>query len=216
MQPYPGYGVPYPAPAGYREEDYRRPLPQNPPAAQSSSGQIDLDDLRKRAQSDGIRLNTAGSMGTGAKAKAAESPAPVYNKGQTLFKAALITFCIILAESLAIFFVRDRLHISGLYPAVGCGVGLAAFLLCTVLYACGYRPRARRSKHPGYILNASILFVIGVIVVSMVAVYLKADLKQPAELLAYVILPVLYLLNIILFSVFFYLFSVYPKNGLRE
>ena len=85
-----------------------------------------------------------------------------------------------------------------------------------MLYACGYRPRARRSKHPGYILNASILFVIGVIVVSMVAVYLKADLKQPAELLAYVILPVLYLLNIILFSVFFYLFSVYPKNGLRE
>ena len=149
----------------------------------------------------------------GGKAKAAEATTtPVFNKGLTLFKSALITFCIVLAESLVIFFVKDKLNVSGLYPAVGCGIGLAAFLLCTVLYACGYRPQAKRAKHPGYILNASILFVIGVIAVSMIAVYLKADLKQPAELLAYVILPVIYLLNIILFAVFYFLFAMSAKS----
>lgn len=221
--PYPGYGVPYPAPSGFLENEYRRPAqprtapaPETAPAAAKQEG-IDLDDLRRRAQTDGIRLKTAGSMDAGKnKAEAPASAPTFFNKGLTLFKSALITFCIILAESLVIFFVKDRLNVSGLYPAVGCGVGLAGFLLCTVLYACGYRPQARRGKHPGYLLNASIIFVIGVIVVSMVAVYLKADLKQPRELLAYVILPVIYLVNIILFAVFYYLFSLNAKNSAKN
>ncbi|MFQ7076677.1 MAG: hypothetical protein ACLRSW_01270 [Christensenellaceae bacterium] len=150
----------------------------------------------------------------GGKPKAAgDNFAPVFNKGLTLFKAALIAFCIVIAESLAVFFVKDKIGVSGLYPAIGCGAGFLAFLVCTIMYACGYRPQARRSKHPAYILNASILFVIAVIAVTMIAVYLKVDLKQPAELLKYVLLPVTYLLNLVFFAVFYYLFSLNSKNS---
>ena len=109
--------------------------------------------------------------------------------------------------------MRDKLDISGLYPAIGFAIGFVAFLTCTILYACGYRQQARRSKHPSYLLNASILFVIGVIATTMIAVYLKADLKQPTELLTYVILPVLYLLNLVFFAVFYYLFTLSSKNS---
>ena len=117
-----------------------------------------------------------------------------------------------IAESLAVFFVKDKIGVSGLYPAIGCGAGFLAFLVCTIMYACGYRPQARWSKHPAYILNASILFVIAVIAVTMIAVDLKVDLKQPAELLKYVLLPVAYLLNLVFFAVFYYLFSLNSKT----
>ena len=217
--PYPPYPAAYP-PSGYENNGY---LEQPQPAlsaprsapAEKQSAKIDFGELRERAQTDGIRIKTAGSIGEKKKG-ASEAPAAVFNKGLTLFKAALITFCILLAESLVIFFVKDKIGVSGLYPAVGCGIGLAGFLLCTILYACGYRPQARRSKHPAYILNASILFVIGVIVVSMIAVYLKVDLKQPSELLKYVILPVVYLLDLVFFSVFYYLFSLAGKSAATQ
>ena len=50
----------------------------------------------------------------------------------------------------------------------------------------------------------------------MIAVYLKADLKQPTELLTYVILPVLYLLNLVFFAVFYYLFTLSAKNSASQ
>lgn len=58
--------------------------------------------------------------------------------------------------------------------------------------------------------------MIGVIVVSMIAVYLKVDLKQPSELLKYVILPVVYLLDLVFFSVFYYLFSLAGKSAATQ
>ena len=80
----------------------------------------------------------------GGKPKAAgDNFAPVFNKGLTLFKAALIAFCIVIAESLAVFFVKAKIGVSGLYPAIGCGAGFLAFLVCTIMYACGYRPQSR-------------------------------------------------------------------------
>lgn len=51
------------------------------------------------------------------------------------------------------------------------------------------------------------LFVIVTVLASMVAVYLKADLRSARELLAYVVIPVAYLFNIVLFALFYRLFS---------
>ena len=50
-------------------------------------------------------------------------------------------------------------------------------------------------------------FIIGVIIVTMVAVYMRAQLGNPAELLSYVIVPVVYLSNILVFSAFYYMFT---------
>lgn len=220
-----GYSAPYAAPpAGYPNNGYgtsefrpSEPSPTPNPSfpSEDTASKIDFGDLKQRAKADGIQIKTAGSMGN--KNRSADNNfAPTFNKGLTLFKAALIMFCIVIAESLVIFFVREKLGVSGLYPAIGFAAGFAAFLTCTILYACGYRQQARRSKHPSYLLNASILFVIGVIAITMIAVYLKADLKQPTELLTYVILPVLYLLNLVFFAVFYYLFTLSAKNSASQ
>ena len=171
--------------------------------------------LYERAQAEGIRLNMAGNMKNPVQAQPSH-PTPIsskkpnarcYNVGLTLFKSAFIIFCITLFESLLIFFMKDYLGVSVAYPAVCFGIGFAAFILCATLYACGYRANARKKKHPTYMLTSAVIFVIAVIVVSMVAVYFKAQVSIPTQLLSYVIIPVAYLLNILFFSAFYHMFS---------
>ena len=50
-------------------------------------------------------------------------------------------------------------------------------------------------------------FVICVIVVTMIAVILGVDLKNMQVLLSMVIVPFVYLLNILLYAVFYHLFA---------
>ena len=169
-------------------------------------------DLRDRAQSEGIKLQTAGGIATtNAQAHASANDTAnargCYNMGLTLFKSAFIVFCIMAFESLIVFFLRGYLNIPVVYPIVGFAVGFVQFIVCAILYACGYHPRARRKKHPSYILTAAVVFVITVIIVTMIAVYFKAQVSVPAQLLSFIVIPVAYLLNILFFTGFFYLFS---------
>ena len=174
-------------------------------------------NLREQAQSDGIRLNTAGTMRSYAQNNVAtetayataqtKSAGRFYNVGATLFKSAFIVFCIIAFECLLVFFAKEWLQISAVYPIVGFLGGFIVFLICSILYACGYRSRVRRKKHPSYVLTNTVLFVISVIVVSMIAVYCKAQISVLPELLAFIVIPVGYLLNILIFTAFFYTFS---------
>ena len=115
-------------------------------------------------------------------------------------------------ESLLVFFLKDALKVSVAYPAIWFGIGFAMFITCAVLYACNYRPNAKRKKQPTYLVTAAILFVIGVIVVTMIAVYTQAQISDPAQFFSYVLIPVAYLLNILVFAIFFYLFSNKNNN----
>jgi hypothetical protein len=173
--------------------------------------------LHERAQSDGIRLNTAGNMRSPAipqreiavaNANEPSRYAKTYNVGVTLFKAAIIMLCIVAFESIVVFFTKDYLGVPAYYPAIGFGIGFFAFLVCAILHARGFRPNVRRKKHPSYLLTTAILFVICVIAVTMIAVYLKADISNPAQLFAYVIVPVVYLSNILIFTAFYHMFSI--------
>ena len=179
-------------------------------------------NLRERAQADGIKLNTAGSMSPkesyssvdgGQKGYKSPINAGTYPIGQTLYKAAFIIFCIILFESLTVFFLKYFLNVSYVYPIVGFVGGFALFITCAILHACNYRPNARRKKHPTYILTATVIFVIAVIIVTMIAVYCKAQMSIPSQLFSYVVIPVIYLLNIIFFVAFYHLFS---KKAVKE
>ena len=192
----------------------------------------DFSLLNERAQADGIKLRTSGGAQFNESAKAGSGRQDeaqnafyssasygaqnsgatrgangLFNKGKTLFKAAFVIFCIVLAESISIYFFKDRLNVNGLYPFVAFSGGFLTFLICTIMYAGGYKPRVRRTKKCGYILTACVLFVIVTVLASMVAVYLKADLRSARELLAYVVIPVAYLFNIVLFSLFYRMFS---------
>lgn len=176
---------------------------------------INLDDLRVRAAEDGIRIKTAGTMRyefPQETRKETDSQAEVFNKGFALFKAACLIFSIICVESLAVFFLRGALGVSITYPVVALGVGFVAFIIFAILYAKGYQSTARRQKRATYIGTSMILFVVSVIIVTMVAVYCKADVSVPAILLSYVVIPVVYLLNLVFFAAFYHLFSKQQKR----
>ena len=167
-------------------------------------------NLQERAQADGIRLNIVGAnQGYGyPQQQAMQEPAYTsltnkknngfYNVGLTLFKAAMLIFCIIAFESLIVFFVKNQLGVSAAYPAIAFGIGFIGFIVCAILYATGYKPHVRRKKRPTYLLTATLIFVITVILATMIAVYCKAQISNPKELFAYVLVPIIYLLNILL------------------
>jgi hypothetical protein len=217
----PMYGGDYgqsPAPYGFQAQQQKNPF-YDP-----------ISNLYDKAQTDGIKLNTAGNMrGYGyTNGYATAQPAPqnaaisqtptkpkttnVYNVGITLFKSAIILLCIVAFESLIVFFMKDYLQVSYLYPIVGFAVGFIAFLVCAIFYAKGYRPNARLRKHPSYFLTSAVIFVISVIIVTMIAVYCKAQVTEATQLLAYIIIPVVYLANILLFTAFYHLFSQQSKK----
>ena len=116
--------------------------------------------------------------------------------------------CFVAFESLIVFFMKDYLNIPAFYPVIPFGIGFIVFIACAVLNARGYRTNARRKKHPSYILSTTIIFVISAIIVSMVAVYLKAEVSNPAELLSYVIIPIVYLTNMLIFVAFYRMLSM--------
>lgn len=188
------------------------PAPIAEPVPVSPTQDNTLNDVQTRAQADGIRIHTAGFANSAPSypTRPAETTATrgYYNAGQTLFKSAFIIFCIVLFESLLVFFMKDYLGVSFVYPVVGFAGGFILFIVCSILFACGFKPIVRRKKNPSYIFTMSILFVITVIAVSMVAVYCKAPISEPAKLLSFVIIPVVYFLNMIFFVIFYRLFSL--------
>ena len=168
-----------------------------------------MTDLVEKAKAERIRLSTSGSLTIpGYTPNSAEAAGtPTYNKGITLFKAALLTLFIVLSESLAVFFLHNPLNIPPWAAAIPFGIAFIFFAVCAILYACGYKPQVRRKKKPTYISNAFITFVIASIVVMMIAVLLRADLKNPIELCSYLLIPIIFLTNILLFTLFYHLFS---------
>ena len=195
----------------YYGSDYRQPYYQAPTQPREPQR-----SLYERAQDDGITLYTAGNatmrnQQPDTPFAPAGSPAPAktgfYNVGATLFKSAFIMLCILVFESLAVYFMLDYLTIPSYYPAIAFALGFTAFLICAILYSKGFRTRVRRKKNPSYILTNTVLFVIFVILTSMVAVYLKADLSDPKQLISYIVIPVVYLSNILVFTAFYHTFS---------
>jgi hypothetical protein len=206
--------LPEPQPYSYGAFAQPQPVPTAPVNTQN--------ELLERAQKDGIRLNTVGTLrnqqSNRAPAAAEKHPSTVtenaipkrgyFNMGKALFSSAFIVLCIVAFESLVVFFAKDYLGVSILYPALGFTAGFIPFIVCAILYASGYKPNAKRKKHASYIVTAIIAFVICVILVTMIAVYMKAQVSLPSQLLSFVIIPIAYLANILFFVAFFYAFSV--------
>ncbi|MBO5737045.1 MAG: hypothetical protein J6S04_04475, partial [Clostridia bacterium] len=208
--------APTPAPAAPTMEQIYNQMhyPQSHPL--NAEAHDPYQTLRDRAHDDGVVLYTAGNtpyLTQQAHPAQATTPAVTarkagtYNVGATLFKAAMIMLCFVAFESLIVFFMKDYLNIPAYYPVIPFGIGFLVFIACAVLNARGYRTNARRKKHPSYILTSTIIFVISIIIVTMVAVYLKAQVSDPAQLLSYVVIPVVYLANLMIFVAFYRMFS---------
>ncbi len=179
------------------------------------SGNPAADELYKRAERDGIRLNSrTAPVRTPAAAYAKPAkPAPTFNKGATIFKSALLTFCLLAIECIIVYFMKDTLGVPFYYPLIPMAAGLVFFATCSILYASGYQSNARLNKKSGgSIFSAVILFFVGVITASMVAVYCRAPLGDPMILLSYILLPAIFLTNLILYPIFYHFFAISNKN----
>ena len=172
------------------------------------------DELYKRAERDGIRLNsrTAPTRTPAATYAKPAKPTPTFNKGATLFKAALLTFCLLAVECIIVYFMKDNLGVPFYYPLVPMAIGLVFFAVCAILYACGYQSKAKLKKSGGPIFSAVILFFVGVITASMVAVYYRAPLAEPTVLLSFIALPAIFLTNLVLYPIFYHFFAISNKN----
>ena len=127
----------------------------------------------------------------------------------TFFKSAFIVLCIVAFETLAVFFLKDRLNQKAIYYAtIFAAIGFVTFVASAILYASRYKPNVKHKKNPSYVLTSAIVFVIATIAIMMIAVYFRADiLANSSDLLSYVVVPVCYLINVILFAALYYMFS---------
>ena len=209
-----------PAPTGYVH-----PTPSAIPpaydAAYAAGTPAGMDELYRRAERDGIRLNSRTAPSTrypvSAQPRKETKPAPTFNKGATLFKAALLTFCFLAVECIIVFFMKDSLNVPFFYPLIPLAIGLVAFAICSILYASGYQPNARLNKKSAtYIFSAVILFVVGIIIASMIAVYCRAPLATPTTLLAFIVIPAVFLTNIVLYPIFYHFFAIANENKETE
>ena len=216
IQEFAASSLPIPPAAPSMEQLYNQThYPQSHPL--NANENDPYKTLRDRAHDDGVVLYTAGNTPYLTQQTHAAAPTTIstttvrktgtYNVGATLFKAAMIMLCFVAFESLVVFFLKDYLNIPAYYPAIPFGLGFMVFIVCAILNARGYRTNARRKKHPSYILTTTIIFVISMIIVSMVAVYLKAQISDPKQLLSYVVIPVVYLANMMIFVAFYRMFS---------
>lgn len=178
------------------------PAPEN--NARSLDG-IDFTDLEARAAQDGIRIQTAGS-----KAQKEQESVSLVHKGKALFLSGLVTFLFCVALGSILLGLSASLPVPAFYPYLIWSVGLAVLLVTGLAYANRYGERALRKTGP-VILNVVVSYILLVIVTLIVALSAKIDFTNQADLTAWVTIPVIAFLGVILFGVVYYL-QVRPKK----
>lgn len=196
--------------SAYADESYDEP---DDLSGVKVSGNLEFYDILERAEYDGIKVYTSG----GYKLKEHNAPAVVsssfYNKGLTLFKSALVTFFVILAEFLLVLVSRNASGVSMPYCFTILGVDVVMLVTFTLLMFSGFGKHARRKRgDKSYIVTACILFAIFALLVAAVAIGTGATMTTLAEIMKNIGIPLIVGLSIPLFSIFFYLFTNQTKQ----
>ena len=162
----------------------------------------DYMDVTGKAVGDGLKINTSEEALTSGTVRQA-----TYNRGATLFKCSLIIGVIILLEFTLTMLFRQDLHVSIAYPIVILSLGLAAILVCGILYGTHYGSRMRKPTSLKYIFTASILTVLLMAIIVLFALVLRVNWSSSTDVLAKVVIPCIIALNIPIFALSFYLFT---------
>ena len=167
---------------------------------------IDFSDLEARAAQDGIHIRTAGSKSKAA----ANDSASLVHKGKALFLSGIVTFLFCVALGSVLLGISASATIPAFYPYLLWGIGLAVLLVTGLAYANRYGERSLRRTGP-VILNVIVTYILLVIVTLIVALSARMDFTDPVQLTAWVAIPVVAFLGVILFGVVYYL-QVRPKK----
>ena len=203
---------PAPAPQPQRPAQRAQEAPTPPkkaaptPPPRSLDG-IDFYDIEMRAAADGIRITTSGG---GSKPVTTTLSVNLVHKGKALFFSALTVFLLCIAEGSLTLGLLRTLQLPRFYPYLIWGAGLAVLLVCGLAYVNHYGERALR-RTGNLLVNTIVTYALCVIVILIIALAGNIDFSDLGQLMTYVIIPVVFFLNIVVFAVAYYL-QVRPKN----
>ncbi len=170
--------------------------PQERQSKAQSLGRIDFYDLEERAAQDGIKINTAG----GSKKEREEQSESVIHKGKVLFLSAIVTFIVCLAEGSVLLALLQKVALPVFYPYFVWAVGLAVLLITGLAYANRYGARTLRQAG-NTLINCSVAFVLLTIFTLVLALAVKIDFSDIAQLATFVIVPIVFFFNIVIFAI---------------
>ena len=197
---------PQPAPTPKAEAPVQPKKAAPTPPPRSLDG-VDFYDIEMRAAADGIRITTSGG---GSKPVTTTLSVNLVHKGKALFFSALIVFLLCIAEGSLTLGLLRTLQLPRFYPYLIWGAGLAVLLVCGLAYVNHYGERALR-RTGNLLVNTIVTYALCVIVILIIALAGNIDFSDAGQLMTYVIIPVVFFLNIVVFAVAYY-FQVRPKN----
>ena len=206
--PEPVYEAPpAPRPAAPKPQEAPAPKKAAPTPPPRSLDGVDFYDIEMRAAADGIRITTSGG---GTKPVTTTLSVNLVHKGKALFFSALIVFLLCIAEGSITLGLMRTLQLPRFYPYLIWGAGLAVLLVCGLAYVNHYGERALR-RTGNLLVNTIVTYALCVIVILIIALASNIDFSNVGQLMSYVVIPVVFFLNIVVFAVA-YFFQVRPKN----
>ena len=175
------------------------------PGARSLDG-IDFTDLQSRAEKDGIRIQTSG----GKPGRFEQETESLVNKGKALFLSGVAFCAFCFALGCILLGISASFTLPAFYPYLLWGVGFAVLLITGLAFANHYGARSLRKTGP-VILNSVIAYILLVIVTLILALAVRVDFNSTAALTAWVTIPIIAYLGIILFAVVYYI-QIRPKK----
>ncbi len=211
QQPAPAEPVyeapPAPRPAAPKPQEAPAPKKAAPTPPPRSLDGVDFYDIEMRAAADGIRITTSGG---GTKPVTTTLSVNLVHKGKALFFSALIVFLLCIAEGSLTLGLMRTLQLPRFYPYLIWGAGLGVLLVCGLAYVNHYGERALR-RTGNLLVNTIVTYALCVIVILIIALAGNIDFSNVGQLMSYVVIPVVFFLNIVVFAVA-YFFQVRPKN----
>ena len=211
QQPTPAEPVyeapPAPRPAAPKPQEAPVPKKAAPTPPPRSLDGVDFYDIEMRAAADGIRITTSGG---GTKPVTTTLSVNLVHKGKALFFSALIVFLLCIAEGSITLGLMRTLQLPRFYPYLIWGAGLGVLLVCGLAYVNHYGERALR-RTGNLLVNTIVTYALCVIVILIIALASNIDFSNVGQLMSYVVIPVVFFLNIVVFAVA-YFFQVRPKN----
>lgn len=169
---------------------------------------IDFDEIQDQAAFDGLRLWT-----TNGKPMKTKMPATFFNKGVALLKAGLVFLIFSLTETAIATIFKTEWQLDYAYLGVMAGIAVLPLLISAVLYFAKYQPFCKKSTHSHAVQNGVAAFIATILLLVAVDFMLNINLTEQAVLIKYVAIPVVYLFNIIVFSIAYYCLS---KNKAKK
>ena len=173
-----------------------------PPARPLTPGRIDFRDVEEMARYDGLRVWTAGSA-----TQKRQMPEDFFNKGLTLLRASLIFFAVAITETVLAAVFRESLQLEVWYLITMLVCAVLPPAICTILYLIKFQPCCKRLKNNTSVYNGIVAFIATFILLVAVDLIADVSLTDGLTVVQFIVIPLVYLLNIIVFAVAYYLLS---------